>query len=123
MKNSSTVSHRVEDKPNSFRDDTVSQALNDLDEEGTGVGFQEILRLAPPNQTFMDKIITWEDSGKTKKRSEVQLNRGTPSIAFINSITKTVFDNDGVTVKSTITSTLARAGNLFLLSDDTEVVR
>ena len=121
--NSKSHSHRVGDKPNAFRDDNVYQALNDLDEEDTGRGFAQVLKLPVPNQIFTDKIVTWEDSGMTKKRSEVQFNRGVPSVAFVNTIVKTIFAEDGTTVKAVITSTLTRTGSLLLNNVDTVTVR
>ncbi len=108
-KNSERVSHKVEEVPNLFRDDTLKQILNDLGEEDSGSGFSEMIKTG----VFTNKIIVWTDNSKTKKRTETTITR---LGVFVTSIVKEVFDEaEGVTKMSTSTATFTRDGQNFVI--------
>ena len=104
QKNSRRVSHDIDTKQNVFRDDHLRQIIDDLSEEDTGKGYNEVQRTG----VFVDKIIVWEDDQKLKKRTETTFSR---TGAFIDEIVKEFYSEDGSAVISTITATVSRAGN------------
>lgn len=101
--NTGRISHKLETRPNVFRDDQLQQIIDDLGEEDTGAGFSEVAYVgATP---FVDKITTWDSPAKLKKRAEIQFTYS-PS-PFLNTIVKTVFDESaGLAAVATITATI-----------------
>jgi hypothetical protein len=101
--NSRRVSHKIEDLPNSFRDDQLRQILNDLDEENTGKGYSEVEYLG--STPFVDKIVTYEDNSKTKKRAETTFAYS--PLPFVQTITKVTYDEEtGTSIVATTTATV-----------------
>ena len=116
---SSRIQHDLEDMPNTFRNDDLEQIINDLNEEDAGKGFSEAFYVgATP---FIDKIINWDAPAKNKKRSEVQFGYN-PS-PFIETIVKTIFDEDGTAVISTISATITYNANKTVETDDVTTAR
>jgi len=113
--NSTKVSHKLEDLPNTFRDDQLQQILNDIDEEESGRGFSEVSFLAAT--PFVSQIITYKDNTKTHKRSQVDFTY-TP-LPFVSGIVKQVFDDydDSITV-ATITAMVVYNANKTVKSVD-----
>jgi len=99
--NSERLSHELESLPNTFRDDTIKQILDDLNEEDTGKGFSEVVRTG----AFVTKITVWKTSSKLIKRSETIFTRTGP---FMSTIVKSIYKEDGSGVISTITATFTR---------------
>jgi hypothetical protein len=98
--NSERISHKLDDLPNTFRDDQLNQIVNDLNEEDTGKGFSEVLY----SGVFVQSIITWDGVAKTKKRTQTDFTYVGP---FVTSITKNTFDEaTGLTVVSSINATI-----------------
>ncbi len=87
-----------------FRDVNMEQIINDMIEEDTGAGFSEIIK----SGVFTTDLITWTDSNKTLKRAHVIFNRTGP---FVTSITKNIYDDDGITILASNTFNIARAGD------------
>lgn len=111
--NSRRISHTLEAplRPNVFRDDQLRQIINDLSEEDSGVGFSEIIR----SGAFVTKITIWDRPTNNPtpdvdaiKRTETVFNR---TGAFIDTIVKTVFSEDGVAAVATTTATVTRDGS------------
>lgn len=102
--NSKRVSHVLTDLPTPFRDDQLAQIINDLSEEDTGVGFSEVQRTG----VFVDKIIGWETSAKLKKRTETSFTRAG---AFLTTIVKDVFDEEGLGTVAQIVANITRNTN------------
>ena len=115
--NTSRVEHNLGNQPNAFRDDDLKQIINDLGEEDTGLGFSEVLKVPGP---FVSSLITWVDSGKTQKRAETTFNR---TGAFVSSIVKEIYSEDGLSVVATITTILTRDGNNQVVDTDVTVTR
>lgn len=87
-----------------FRNNNLEQIINDMIEEDTGRGFSEIIK----SGVFTTDLITWTDNTKTKKRSHVVFTRNGP---FVSSITKNIYDDDGVTIVASNTFNITRAGD------------
>ena len=109
--NSKRISHAIEDKQNVFRGDDLSQIINDLAEEDSGLGFSEIVRTG----AFVSKITVWDKPTNNPapdptaiKRTETIFNR---TGVFVNSIFKSVYSEDGTSVIATITATVSRTGS------------
>lgn len=104
--NSKRVSHNVDLFPNTFRDDHVFSAINDLEEMLIDRGHLEISRTG----AFIDKITVWKTPAKLIKRAELTLTRP-PSSPFVSSTVLEIYDEEGVGIVSTTTQTITRNGN------------
>jgi len=102
--NSRRISHTLENLPNTYRDDQVRQILDDLDEENSGLGYSEVIRVG----AFVSKITVWDSNAMNFKKTEAIFNRTGP---FINSIVKNVYSVDGSSIISTVTASVTRTGN------------
>ena len=117
MTNSKRIEHDLDNLPNTFRERDLKQILNDLGEEDSGLGYNEVIRTG----VFTTKIIVWETDEKLKKRSEVNISR---TGAFVDTITKDFYDEEtGTSIVATVTATVTRTGNNFVAYVDTTVNR
>ena len=96
--NSRRISHDVDLKQNTFRDDQLRQIIDDLEEESSGLGYSEIIRSGP----FVSKIITWDRPTNNPspdpdaiKRTETTFTR---TGAFVDSILKEIYNEEGTAV-------------------------
>lgn len=95
QKDTSRISHDIEDLPTTSRNTKLEQVINDLCEEDSGKGFTEVAYVG--STPFVDKITTWDSIAKNKKRTEV-LFTYSPS-PFIMQITKNFYNEwDGTTI-------------------------
>ena len=107
--NSQRIEHTLTGLPNTFRDDILSQILNDLDEESAGKGFSEVTYIT---NVFVSKIETWDGPGKNYKLSEVDFTYS--PFPFIDTIVKTIFGVEGAPAVATITATFTYNPNKTL---------
>lgn len=99
--NSRRISHDVDNKQNLYRDDQMRQILDDLDEETSGKGYSEIIRTGP----FVSKIILWADTTQDRKRYVLTFTRNG---AFVSSVLKEIYSEDGTYIISTLTINITR---------------
>ena len=113
--NSNKISHKLEDMPNTFRDDQLQQILNDINEEEVGLGFSEVSYVAAT--PFVAQILTWQDNNKLQKRSVVNFTYS--PLPFVTLIVKQIFDDydDSITV-ATLTATVNYNTNKTVKSVD-----
>jgi len=116
--NSKRVSQDLEGENNSFRNDELQSILTDINQQMDDIGFEEITRNGNLQVT---NITIWTDSGKTLKLLEIDVARTSPP--FVSSVTKKVYLKDGVTVASTVTTTVTRNANKTINTVDTSNVR
>ena len=118
--NSKRVSHNVTSKPSVFRDDTLKQVIDDIEEELFDKGYVEV---AARTGVFIDQIDVWDTSSKTLKRADLTFSRSV-SPPFIDECVMQVYDEaDGTTVVSTTTITITRDGNKQITSIDSVTTR
>lgn len=113
---SDRVQHDVGIQPNPYRNTDLEQILNDLGEEDTGKGFSEVTR----SGGVITQITVWDSPSKNKKRSETTINR---TGAFVSSLTRVVFNEDGTSTVATITGSVARTGQNLVQDVDVGVSR
>ena len=118
--NSTKISHKVEDLPNTFRGDDLQQILNDIDEEEAGKGFSEAGYVgATP---FVSLIITYKDNTKTQKRSRVDFTYS--PLPFVTGIVKVFYDEDDDSiVRATMSATVVYNANKSVKSVDVITTR
>lgn len=109
--------HDLTAMPSTFRDGSTEQILNDLGEEDSGKGFTEVTYIG----AFVSNITTWWSAAKTKKRTEVDLTYS--PVPFTSTVVKRFYDEDGVAVVSTVTSTVTYNANKTVQNIDTVVTR
>lgn len=114
--NSTRVTQSIEDYPNSFRDDSLFQILNDIEEEINGKGFLEVLRTGP----FVTSITLYKTASKLAKRMEILITRS-PS-PFVSSIQKKIYNEAGIHC-ATVTKTIARNVDKSVKDITTTIVR
>ncbi len=117
--NSKKISHKVNEVPNTFRDDHMKQIIDDIDEELFDRGFLEVIR----SGVFIATINVWKTSAKLIKRADVVFDR-TADPPFVNECVVRIYDEvDGTIVKSTTTTTIVRTGSKQISTIDTITVR
>jgi hypothetical protein len=116
--NSTRISHKLENLPNTFRDDTLDQVLNDIDELLNGKGYIEFAR----SGVFVDSAIIWNSAAKNFKRYEILVDR-TANPPFVGSTTFKVYNKEGSAVVAEVTTTVTRNASKQLINGTTTIVR
>lgn len=120
--NSKRISHGTHALLHTFRDDQLEKIIDDLVEEIEARGFQETFRDA---NTFVEKITLWDSPSKLKKMAEIIATKEPtpPGSPFVQSVAKSIFSEDGLSVIATVTTTVTRDGNKRILSVNTAITR
>lgn len=120
--NSKRVSHNVDTKQNPWRGDDLRQIINDITEGLVGPCFQEVEYIV--NTNFVNRIVVYSNSAKTKKRlqSDYTYLNGNPP--FVSQIVTQVFnEEDGLSLRATVTEDIVYNANKTVQSVDTQIVR
>jgi hypothetical protein len=120
--NSRRISHDIDNKPNTFRDDQLRQIIDDIDEEISGKGYSEVLR----SGVFVSEIKIWsEPTNNPSPNPNAKLRTievFTRTGVFITSSVKGYYDESEVII-ATATTTYVRAVNNQIVSTNTIIAR
>lgn len=120
--NSRRISHDIDNKPNTFRDDQLRQIIDDIDEEISGKGYNEVLR----SGVFVSEIKIWsEPTNNPSPNPNAKLRTHevfTRTGVFVTSSVKGYYDESEVLV-ATATTTYVRAVNNQIVSTNTIIAR
>ena len=120
--NSRRISHNVDSSPNTFRDDQLRQIIDDIDEEMSGKGYNEVLR----DGVFVSNIKVWsEPTNNPSLNPDAKLRTHevfTRTGVFVTSSVKSYFDEEQALI-ATATTTYVRAANNLIVSTDTVISR
>lgn len=118
QRNSTKVSHDVDDHPNIFRDDHLRQILNDINDEIVDNGYSEPVRDV---NGLLTSLTVWESPSKLIKKLVTTITRS--NSPFVSSVVNDYYDTDGIAIISTVTDTIVRDGNKRIVSIDTVTTR
>lgn len=102
--NTKRVEHDNSVQPSIYRNDELSQILDDISEDMSGKGYTEIVRTG----VIVSSIILWNSAAKNFKKTETLITR---TGIFIDSIVHNIYKEDGSGIAAYTTYTLVRQSN------------
>ena len=118
MNDSPRIFHNLIPEQNTFRENRLSQILNDIDAMITDKGFLE----PTYSGVFLSGMIVWNAPAKNFKKAEVVITR-TGTEPFANTILCQIYDNDGTIVVAATTTTISRNASKQVINTQTVTVR